>query len=328
MSATATTINMPPAMQTGLTAPAVDAAGAPDGRPDVDDLRELMSAVNRTMCDLESTHDTLRQDVARLQAELAEANAQLRRSRSLAALGEMAAGIAHEIRNPLGSIRLDAQMLAEDLAGDAGHDRLCSNISRAVGTLDSIVRDVLSFARDNAVRPVLTTPRELLEHAMTHCVTCIADGDVAVDLDLPDRPEFAADVCLMTQAIGNVVRNAVEAMTETEGGERRLSVAVRSARVRCPDGSRATRVVIAIEDTGPGIPPEVIERMFNPFFTTRATGTGLGLAIVHRIVDAHGGHVVVRSGEDGGARVELCLPRGADGRTNGCQQGLEQEVGS
>jgi signal transduction histidine kinase len=113
----------------------------------------------------------------------------------------------------------------------------------------------------------------------------------------------------MTQAIGNVVRNAIEATVEADVDPTRLRLTAERRRVRCPDGRQAHRIIIAVEDNGPGIPREVVERMFNPFFTTRKTGTGLGLAIVHRIVDAHGGHINVKKAHGGGARVELCLPR-------------------
>lgn len=284
-----------------------ETAGAGSIGPD--DLRELMRAVNETTERLQQTHTALQQEVARLKGELAEANAQLRRSRSLAALGEMAAGIAHEIRNPLGSIRLYVQMLGEDLAGAPAQADLCEKISRAVTGLDAIVRDVLLFARDMTVRPTPTTARELIDQALHSSEALLAGAELEVEVDAPadDSCTLHADACLMTQALGNVVRNAVEAMAEAETSPRRLTISAENKRVRCPDGGREQRVVIAVEDTGPGIPPEVVQRMFNPFFTTRKTGTGLGLAIVHRIVDAHDGHISVRAAGGGGARVELCL---------------------
>ena len=113
----------------------------------VEDLRELMRSVNETTERLQHTHVTLQQQVASLQKELAEANAQLCRSRSLAALGEMAAGIAHEVRNPLASIGLYVQMLGEDVADRPPLARLCDKIARAVKGLDAIVRDVLMLPR-------------------------------------------------------------------------------------------------------------------------------------------------------------------------------------
>ncbi len=116
------------------------------------------------------------------------------------------------------------------------------------------------------------------------------------------------DPTLMVQAIANVIRNAAEAMAETPDGSRTVRVRVERSIRRLPSGERGERIVIGVEDSGPGIAPEVLERMFNPFFTTRPTGTGLGLAIVHRIVEAHDGHVVVSNRDEGGATVELCVP--------------------
>jgi len=289
--------------------PAADGETVGGGSIGLDDLKELMRAVNETTERLRHTHEALQQEVARLKGELAEANAQLRRSRSLAALGEMAAGIAHEIRNPLGSISLYVQMLGEDLAGAPEQARLCEKIGRAVTGLDAIVRDVLLFARDMTVRPIPTTARELIDQALRSSEALLACAELEVKVDAPadDSCILHADTCLMTQALGNVVRNAVEAMAEAEASPRRLTISAERKRLRCPDGGREQRVVIAVEDTGPGIPPEVVQRMFNPFFTTRKTGTGLGLAIVHRIVDAHDGHISVRDADGGGARVELCL---------------------
>jgi signal transduction histidine kinase len=97
-------------------------------------------------------------------------------------------------------------------------------------------------------------------------------------------------------------------MGETSGGTRTIHVHGERSVRRLPSGERCDRIVIGVADSGPGIAPEVLERMFNPFFTTRPTGTGLGLAIVHRIVEAHDGHVVVLNRDEGGATVELCVP--------------------
>ncbi|MCP3903353.1 MAG: hypothetical protein GY715_06930 [Planctomycetes bacterium] len=275
----------------------------------VDDLENLLRSVDETTRQLQRTHVTLQSEVSRLQDELAEANAQLRRSRALAALGEMAAGIAHEIRNPLGAIRLNAQMLADDLREAPEQSQLCARIGNAVQSMDAIVRDVLMFAREMRTRPLVTTAPELVDRALADAEALLASAGVEpIREDAAGACRVEADAGLVIQAIGNVIRNSIEAMHEVEDTAGRLVIRTDRRRVRMPDGSRPVRVVITVEDSGPGIPAEVVERMFNPFFTTRATGTGLGLAIVHRIVDAHGGHVRVRDARLGGASVELCLP--------------------
>ena len=255
----------------------------------VNDLRDLMRAVAQTTERLQSTHTALHEQVARLQQELAEAKAALSRSQSLAALGEMAAGIAHEVRNPLASIQLYAQMLGEDLSDRPEQVELCGKITRAVVGLDAIVRDVLSFARNTTVHPETITAGELFDRALAACESLIRG--IAAEEHQP----LHVDGLLMTQALGNVARNAIEAMVETHCPLRRLTLASLQRRVRGPGGKTAPCVVLSVSDTGPGIPADVLDRVFNPFFTTRQTGTGLGLAIVHRIVDAHGGHINIHS---------------------------------
>jgi signal transduction histidine kinase len=278
----------------------------------VEELKELMRSVTETTQRLQQTHIALREQVSRLQGELAEANAQLRRSRSLAALGEMAAGIAHEVRNPLGSIQLYIQLLKEDLADRPEQADICEKVDRAVVGLDAIVRDVLQFARDMTITRSETTAEHLLERALHGCEALLAGArGVEVLREAASGCSLHADVNLLTQALSNIVRNAIEAMNLVPDQHHRLALGAEIRRVRCPDGELHERVVLTIEDTGGGVPTEVLDRMFNPFFTTRKTGTGLGLAIVHRIVDAHGGHIAVRNCERG-ARFEVCLPPTGD----------------
>jgi signal transduction histidine kinase len=130
-----------------------------------------------------------------------------------------------------------------------------------------------------------------------------------------DGEIVVCDPMLVHRALVNVVRNAVQAMREG-GGVCELRVGVERRALPDSAGSPRSYTAVTVRDSGPGIPAGVMERMFNPFFTTRATGTGLGLAIVHRIMDAHGGRVLVRNAEGGGAIVELLLPD-APGEKNG-----------
>lgn len=266
------------------------------------DLTELLTAFNEVTSRLEATHDQLRAEVVRLSEELARANSEVERSRRLAALGEMAAGIAHEIRNPLGSIRLYARMLDEDLAGLPEPHRVASRIADAARTMDAIVRDVLAFARGQAVRAEVVLVSEVLGWALDACGEDRARVGVRVerrDLERAERQWLLVDPTLARQALSNVIRNALEAM---EGG--------RGERVLTLDSERSGGwVTVSIRDSGVGVTEDVARRMFNPFFTTRAAGTGLGLAIVHRIVEGHGGRVSVRNNTpDAGATVEVVLP--------------------
>ena len=289
---------------------AIEAAAAPA------DFAEFMRLFHEATGRLQETHAALAAQVERLQAELAEANERLRRSRSLAALGEMAAGIAHEIRNPLGAIALNAELLAEDVADRHEAAASVDKIRRAAGRLDRIVGDVLSFARDTRIHATATGAREILAMALADCEALLEGEGVAhgvsVEVAIDGDCAFVADGALLAQAVANLVRNAVEAMRGAP--ERRLRLSAARARLRTADGRRREHVVLAVEDTGPGIPAEARERIFNPFFTTREEGTGLGLAIVHRIVDAHGGTTAcgdarfAAPGRVPGARIELALP--------------------
>lgn len=278
------------------------------------DLAELLTAFNEVTARLQATHETLRAEVARLENELRDTNEALRRSERLAALGEMAAGIAHEIRNPLASIGLYARLLVGDLADRPQCREVAEKIASGVRGLDAIVGDVLTFAKRIEPRPGACIAGEALARAAETCMPQISVAGACVRA--PARPageeiEFDADAALLQQALVNIVRNAAEALAEMPV-ERRpdtptITLGAGRVRVRDRDGSKRM-VCLTVEDNGPGVPDEVKHRMFNPFFTTRHTGTGLGLAIVHRIVDAHAGMVRVRDREGGGSVVEILLP--------------------
>ncbi|VAX36920.1 hypothetical protein MNBD_PLANCTO03-1870, partial [hydrothermal vent metagenome] len=244
-----------------------------------------------------------------------EADEQLQRSRRLAALGEMAAGIAHEIRNPLGSIGLYARMLAEDLADRPAEQVVATKISRAVRGLDAIVTDVLAFAGESRMRVMPVRASELLESAIEQAGIEDATSTIEVAIALPDGDmELVCDQGKLVRAIVNIIRNGIEAIEEAgrlgarkPAGGARLTVMAAAAEL---PGAEA--VAISVRDTGTGLRGEVTERMFNPFYTTREVGTGLGLAIVHRIVDVHGGRVSVSNNGPNvgdGATVEILIPK-------------------
>lgn len=285
---------------------------------DATDFAELVRAFNEVTARLESTHGTLQREVAALKQELAEAQARLRRSRQLAALGEMAAGIAHEIRNPLGAIGLTLEALTQDLEGQPEQLELCGRVSRAVVRLDGIVGDVLSFARDTTVRPAMVDLSRPLLMAIESIEDLVCREDIDLDLDIDDGLEAEVDAPLLEQAVLNVLRNACEAMAMVDR-RRRLSITLSARELRDPTGGIGSFAVIEVMDTGAGIPAEVRDRMFNPFFTTRAEGTGLGLAIVHRIVDAHGGRLDVQSGKDG-TKMTFALPTVFRGESTACDE--------
>lgn len=294
-----------PALDEGL-----DRAGVPAGSSlSATDLAELMTAFNDVTSKLEHTHAQLRGEVRRLSAELREANEALQRSKRLAALGEMAAGIAHEVRNPLASIGLYASMLESDLVDRPDCRTIATKIGGAVRGLDAVVGDVLTFARELKLRMAGIEASELFSRALD---ACHAELGEVVRADLAFGPvPVECDGALLHQALVNLLRNAAEA-NRAAGGNTVWLEATRGM-VDPADPDPVPGVVLSVRDEGEGVPAGVIERMFNPFFTTRAAGTGLGLPIVHRIVDAHGGRVVVFNNSDRhpgarGATVELRLP--------------------
>lgn len=313
---------------TGITttipgaSPAASASGA--APMSERELAEIICAFNDVTAKLHGAHESLRAEVVRLQAELSSANEQLERSRRLAALGEMAAGIAHEVRNPLGSIGLYARMLVQDLPERPAQRQLAEKIGSAVRGLDAVVNDVLAFAREMPVNAGEVDAGELVERAVEEGRHGVNGEGVRIE-QAGDARMVWCDAGLAHRAIVNVVRNAVEAA----GGVRGVEGVVRVERVEQVHGSGG--VVVRVSDSGPGVSVEVKERMFNPFFTTRATGTGLGLAIVHRIMDAHAGAVRVRNasadeGGLGGAVVELWFP--GRGGESGEQASVAGAVGS
>ena len=281
-----------------------EAAAAAGGALSPTDLADLMSAFTEVTTKLERTHEQLRSEVSRLNAELRDANEALQRSRRLAALGEMAAGISHEIRNPLGSIKLYASMLHEDLVAQPEQQRVVEKIGRAVRGLDEIVGDVLSFARETNARHAPSESGVILDHALDACCAEIVGSVERIEHD--GSVELECDAGLLQQALVNILRNAGEA-NRVSGGDRIIIETSKTSIER--DDRDEGAISITVHDRGDGIPEQVIERMFNPFFTTREAGTGLGLAIVHRIVDAHRGLVEVGNhSEERGAWVRLVLP--------------------
>jgi PAS domain S-box-containing protein len=225
----------------------------------------------------------------------------------LAALGEMAAAIAHEVKNPLASIEVAAGILK----------RLLSNQEEALETLDDIIMEakmanaivveVLEF-----VRPIqLQVERVSLDDAIKDSITLAeskqARGAVTIRTDLAeDVPELLADPHQLRQLFSNLLANAFEAL----GGEGHVDIsATMIPGDETPDGDgEPPQVVVEVRDGGPGIGPDDLERIFSPFFTTKPQGTGLGLAIVRKVVDAHDGHIDAISAPGRGATFKVTLP--------------------
>ena len=245
---------------------------------------------------------TLAEELAETNRQLKLAEAEARRSERLAALGQMSAGLAHEIRNPLGVIKGSAETLNKRLASsDPVAVELAGYISSEVNRLNSIVTRFLDFARPHEIEKHPAEIVPLIERALKAAHDRWPEAKVEVDRKFAEGiGPIAVDAERCEQVFTNLVMNAYEAMSP-EGGT--LHVSIESGPTHGLQG-----VQVMIEDSGPGVPAELREQIFNPFFTTKKTGVGLGLSIVSKIVDDHGGWIRVESEPGHGARFRIFLP--------------------
>jgi two-component system sensor histidine kinase HydH len=233
-------------------------------------------------------------------AALDAARVRVAQSEKLAALGQLAAAVAHEVRNPLAVVRSAAQGLGETLpADDAEGHRAAAFIVGEVDRLAGVVRSLLDFARPVALEKQPTALPAVIDRALTLAGHDLAAKRVRLERDdAPALPVVHADGDLVCQVLVGLLDNAAAATPA--GG--RIVVSTRAS-----NGS----VEVAVADDGPGIPPGDRSKVFEPFFTTRPGGTGLGLAVARQIVEAHGGRIDVGDGDGAGARVTVRLPVGA-----------------
>ncbi len=231
--------------------------------------------------------------------DLQEAQASLRRSERLAALGQLTAGLAHELRNPLGTIKASAEMLSKPAAKKRPEvmDEMAGFITSEVDRMNGLVASFLDFARPLQIHPVDADLKGVTEEVMREQAELACARGVKLVTKEGSGLVFAFDPDLLRLALSNLVQNAIQASATGQEVELRAE-------------SAAGQVVILVIDEGEGIRREHLESIFNPFFTTKAKGIGLGLAIVAKIVDEHGGRIQVWSELGKGTRFELMLPRG------------------
>lgn len=229
---------------------------------------------------------------------LQAAEAAVRRSERLAALGQLTAGLAHEIRNPLGTVRASAEMLGRTVpAVDSVRQELAGFIASEVDRANSLITRFLEFARPLHLRLADVDLTDVIDRAVEEVGRRHPPLPVTFHRNYsPDLPRVPLDAELMQRVFYNLLTNAAEATQE--GGD--VSIKVRAA---------GDYIEASVIDRGRGILPEHIETIFNPFFTTRTDGTGLGLAIVSRIVDEHGGRVAAESRPGEGSVFRVYLPR-------------------
>ena len=257
-----------------------------------DEIGELARAFGRMT-------ESLQQNVTKLQAT----QAQLVQSEKLASIGEMAAAVAHGLRNPLASLRAAAQLVRRHPDAPSSGEHLDAIVDE-VDRLDRRITHLLSFSRPAPYRPMPERLDRLVEHLIPALAEPIRERRVQLEVHVPpDLPEVRVDPMQLEQALLELVSNALDAMPD--GGRLRLDA-------RAADGAGESRVVIQIADTGAGIPAHILPSVCEPFFTTRADGTGLGLAIAKRYVEQNGGRLEIASAPGAGTTVRVTLPsRGA-----------------
>lgn len=280
------------------------------------ELHDAFRVFTDATASLEREYQLLRVQALELRGQLAEKQralmASLERERELeiqalrqsrlAAMGEMAATLAHEVRNPLGGMELFTRLLIDELAEEPRSRRLAEQIARGIQDLNHLVGNILEYGRMPEPRLALTSVGGVIEEAFSVVGPSLQAG---IRVEIPDARELHwwLDRALVTQVLLNLLRNAGEAM-----GDRGV------LRVGIEADERLLRIVV--EDTGPGIEPERAATIFDPFFTTKERGTGLGLAVARAAVLAHGGDLTLEPSAQG-ARFVVSLPSSESAATPG-----------
>jgi signal transduction histidine kinase len=259
------------------------------------DLQTLLSVWESATSRLEQTHLVLQEEVRRLTEELEVKNRELSRKNRLADLGQMAAHIAHEVRNGLVPVTVYLSMLKRRLSDDSEATRVIGKMEGAFTAVDSIVSDLLQFTSQQPPKPQPPAFRRFCEDLFEPLRANSAAQGVTIYVDAADELVLSVDSAMIRRALLNLAFNAIDAMPK--GGALHI-------RANQDDETACIEVI----DSGSGIPADAMPRLFEPFYTTKSSGTGLGLAIVQRICEAHGGTILVDNAPSGGARFSIQIP--------------------
>jgi len=279
----------------------------------VEDSHEALGGLQRLLMTLvalvlilgfTATSLVYRVKIAPLRAQLVESRAIIERQEKLASLGTLAAGVAHEIRNPLTAINVRLHSLKRTLVTGSSEHEDAAVIDQEIQRLDRIVRDVLHFARPAEPRPVTITAGNLFSRVRGLLDSQLEKASIRLNLASSPPLRIRVDPQQIEQVLINLIQNAAESI----GRDGTITLRARSTLM--PLAGHATPVVILeVIDTGKGIPLKVQERLFDPFFTTKEAGTGLGLSIAARIVEKHGGALQYQTEVDRGTTFGIVLPR-------------------
>jgi signal transduction histidine kinase len=261
---------------------------------------------------LSRTVHGLLSDVDKTQSELERSRESLVQSEKMALVGKLAAGMAHSLRNPFTSVKMRLFSLRRSLELDEAQRDDFEVISAEIRHIDTIVQNFLEFSRPPKLKMQPVSPSATVDAALQLLEHRLKSYDVAVTVDRPAMlPLVSADPEQLKEVLANLIVNACEAMGR--GGSIRIEERVEFA------AERPAAAVVRVRDSGPGIPPERLESVFQPFFTTKDEGTGLGLSIARRIIDDHGGRIWTESTNGRGAvfTITLPLPESADENHSG-----------
>ena len=248
--------------------------------------------------ELENWANTLEVKVAQRSEELAKIHEQLFRSEKLASLGKLAAGVAHEINNPLTGVLTNASLLLEDLEdSDPRREDVQVIVSETIRCRE-IVKRLLDFARQTKPQKKVTNINRLINNIILLVRNQTSFRDIEIEKNLDENlPEVMADIDQIQQVFINLIINASEAMTD--GGK---------LEIETKQDSGGDYIIVIFKDSGPGMPDNVIAKIFDPFFTTKEQGTGLGLSISHGIIERHGGKILLDSKPGKGTTFTISLP--------------------
>jgi signal transduction histidine kinase len=260
------------------------------------DLETVLAAWHTATLRLEKTHESLRDEVHRLTDELEIKNRELARKNRLADLGQIAAHVAHEVRNGLVPVTLYMSLLRRHVAESPACLTVVDKLETSFTAIDAAVTDLLQFTSDREPKCESFVLRDLVDEVCDSLAPQLAAQQVTTHTDVERGTSVWADRQMLRRALLNLVLNALDAMPG--GGELDLIAHI---------GNQTVEIEVA--DSGSGIADDVMPRLFDPFFTTKPSGTGLGLAIVQRIAETHGGDVLVANCPQGGAALTIRIPR-------------------
>ena len=240
------------------------------------------------------------------QTEKKRIGEQIQRMSKLASIGQLAAGIAHEIRNPVMGIAATMELISENLEPDHPQRQLLTKSLEEIERMDNIIGELLSLAQPRRMNPQPADVNRLIHDAADFLASLCQKENIELVLHAdPLIPFVPVDTKALREVIVNVALNAIQSMKGRGGGT--LTIATASPDHRLYEMEPGS-VQITVDDTGEGIPQGIRDRIFDPFFTTRPDGTGLGLYNCHRIIEAHSGAIFMEEGPAGGTRVHILLP--------------------